>query len=176
MLKGFVACAVGLLLAAAPLAQSWAQTAPATTGAVKITNAWARATPGGAQTGAAYLTIETAAADRLTGVDTPIAAKAELHQMILEDGVMKMRPLAAIDLPAGKPVILKPGALHVMLSGLKAPLLPGQSFPLTLHFASAGAREVTVAVAKAGAMGPGTNMGQGMDMGGHHGMTMPMHH
>ena len=68
--------------------------------------------------------------------------------------VMQMRPLAALDIPAGQPVTLKPGGEHIMLIGLNGPLREGQSFPLTLTFEKAGAQEVSVAVEKPGAVGP----------------------
>ena len=112
-------------------------------GGVEITDAWARATPGGAENGAAYLTLMSPTGDRLTGVTSPAAAKAQLHEMTNDGGVMKMRDVTAIDLPPGKPVTLKPGGLHVMMMGLTHPLQPGQSVPLTLHFDKAGAREVS---------------------------------
>jgi hypothetical protein len=63
-----------------------------------------------------------------------------------------MRPVAALDIPAGQPVTLKPGGEHIMLIGLQHPLREGQTFPLTLNFEKAGARTVTVAIEKAGAM------------------------
>jgi periplasmic copper chaperone A len=134
---------------------------------VQITDAWARATPGGAQTAAAYVTIESAAGDRLTGVSTPAAQKAEIHEMTMVGNVMNMRPVDGVDLPAGQAVTLKPGGYHIMLTGLAKPLREGDTFPLTLTFAKAGAREVTVSVAKIGAMGPG---------GGMPGMNMPTQH
>lgn len=168
MSKSLLAFAVSLLLASAlPWAPSGAQTKP-----VEVSNAWARATPGKAENGAAYLTLEAAGADRLTDVSTPAAKKAELHQMTMDGTVMKMRQIAGIDLPAGQPVTLKPGAMHIMLVGLNQPLKAGQSFPLTLHFAKAGTRVVNVTVEQAGAMGPQK------DAGGHTGMSMPMpaHH
>jgi len=68
--------------------------------------------------------------------------------------VMEMRPITSFDIPAGQPVTLKPGGEHIMLMGLNGPLREGQSFPLTLTFEKAGAREVTVAVKKPGAAGP----------------------
>ena len=71
--------------------------------------------------------------------------------MTMAGGVMTMRPLAGIDLPAGQKIILKPGGAHIMLVGLKQPLRLGQSFPLTLYLEKAGTGEVTVTVAKAGA-------------------------
>ena len=104
------------------------------TGQLEIKTPWARATPGHAENGAAYLTIVSPTADRLTAASSPVAKKAELHTMSMEGGVMRMRPLAAI--------------------GLTQPLHEGQSFSLTLSFDHAGPRQVTVAIEKAGAMGP----------------------
>jgi copper(I)-binding protein len=142
-------------------------------GDVEIKNAWARATPGGAQTAAVYVTITSPADDRLTGVSTPVAKEAQLHSMSMDGGVMKMRQVDSVDLPAGQAVALKPGGYHIMLVGLAKPLEAGQSFPLTLDFAKAGARQVTVTVEKVGAMGPGAQTGGGMNMPG---MDMPTHH
>jgi periplasmic copper chaperone A len=155
MSKTLLAFAALLLLAGGAAAQ---------TGSVEVKNAWARATPGKAEDGAAYLTLESPTPDRLTGVSTPVAKKAELHAMTMEGGVMKMRPLAGIDLPAGQVVTLQPGAMHIMLFGLTHPLTAGQSFPLTLSFEKAGTREVTVNVEKTGAMGPEKATGGGMQM------------
>jgi copper(I)-binding protein len=133
---------------------------------VQIKEPWARATPGGAQTAAAYATIVSAAGDRLIGAATPVAQKADLHEMAMDGGVMKMRAVDGIDLPAGKPVTLKPGGYHIMLTGLNQPLKEGQSFALTLIFEKAGKQDVTVTVQKVGATSPG----------GMPGMDMPMHH
>ena len=142
-------------------------------GDVQITGAWARATPGGAQAAAAYVTLEAPAGDRLTGVSTPAAKKADVHEMSMDNGVMKMRPVDGVDLPPGQKVTLKPGGYHIMLTGLARPLVEGQSFPLTLDFAKAGARQVTVSVQKVGAMGPG---GEASGNASTPGMNMPMHH
>ena len=131
---------------------------------IQVKDAWARATPGKAENGAAYLTIVSPMPDRLTGVSTPIAKQAELHTMSMEGGVMKMRPLAGVDLSPGEPATLKPGGAHIMLMGLNQPLKPGDTFPLTLSFEKAGQREVTVAVEKPGAMGPDGHSGAGMPM------------
>ena len=141
----FLALAAGLVVASAALAQ---------TNQLEVSNAWARATPGKAENGAAYLTIQSPTADRLLSLSSPVAKKAELHTMSMEGMVMKMRPLADLDIPAGQPVTLKPGGQHVMLLGLDAPLREGQSFPLTLTFEKAGTRTVTVAIEKPGAVGP----------------------
>jgi len=133
---------------------------------IQIKDAWARATPGGAQTAAVYVTLESAAGDRLVGVATPAATEAQLHSMSMDNGVMKMRQVDGIDLPAGQTVTLKPGGYHIMLVGLAQPLKEGQTFALTLTFEKAGKQDVTATVQKIGAMGPG-------DMPG---MNMPMHH
>ena len=128
--------------------------ASAQTSQLEVAGAWARATPPKAETGIAYLTIRSPTADRLLSVSSPVAKKAELNSMEMSGMVMKMRPLASLDIPAGQPVTLKPGGDHIMLIGLNGPLREGQSFPLTLTFEKAGAREVTVAVEKPGASGP----------------------
>jgi periplasmic copper chaperone A len=140
-----LAFAAGLLVASAALAQN---------NPLEVSNAWARATPGKAETGAAYLTIQSPTADRLLSASSPVAKKTELHTMSMEGMVMKMRPLAGLDIPAGQPVTLKPGGEHIMLEGLNAPLREGQSFPLTLTFEKAGSRTITVAIEKPGAAGP----------------------
>lgn len=145
--------------AAAVAAATTATAAPAQPGGIDVTNAWARATPGKVENGAAYATLVARNGDRLTAVSTPLAGKAELHAMKMEGGVMTMAPLAAIDLPAGQPVTLKPGGIHIMLLGLKQPLQPGQSLPLILHFEKGGAREVAAAVGKAGATAPESHAG-----------------
>jgi len=138
------------------------------TGQLEIRAPWARATPGQAQNGAAYLTIVSPTNDRLTGASSPVAKNAELHTMSMEGGVMRMRPLTAIDIPAGQTVTPRPGGTHIMLLGLTQPLREGQSFPLTLSFDHAGPRQVTVVIEKAGAIGAG-----GQDTGS---PPMHMHH
>jgi copper(I)-binding protein len=138
------------------------------TGQLEIKAPWARATPGQAQIGAAYLTILSPTTDRLTAASSPVAKKAELHTMSMEGGVMRMRPLTAIDIPVGQTVTLSPGGAHIMLLGLTQPLREGQSFPLTLSFDHAGQREVTVVIEKAGAMGPGGQATGSPPMHTHH--------
>ncbi|SRR5713226_927116 len=140
-----LAFAAGIVLASAALAQ---------TSQLEVNNAWARATPGKAENGAAYLTISSLTADRLVSVSSPVAKKAELHTMTMAGMVMQMRPVAGVDIPAGQPVSLKPGGEHIMLLGLNHPLREGESFPLTLNFERAGPRAVTVTVQKLGAAAP----------------------
>jgi periplasmic copper chaperone A len=122
--------------------------------AITLQHVWARPSAGAATTGAAYLTVtDNGRPDRLVGVSTPVAAEAQVHETIDDNGIMKMRPVAGIPLEPGKPVTLKPGGYHVMMTGLKNPLKPGDSFPLTLTFEQAQPITVTVKVEAPGAMG-----------------------
>lgn len=159
-----------VILIAVAASLFFAGAAAAQTGAVQITKVWARATPAKAENGAAYLTMQAASPDRLTGVSSPVAGKAELHEMTMTGDVMKMRQVAGIDLPAGKSVTLKPGGYHIMLIGLKQPLHVGDKVPLTLTFAKAGPQQVEATVEGVGAMGPAGASGAGKSMP----MNMPM--
>ena len=124
MLRKLVAGLVALL---AVTSGAWAQS-PAKPGIV-VDNVWARATPGNAQTGAAYLSITNTgtAPDRLLSVSSTVAEKAELHENKTENGIMKMRPKAPVSLKPGETVTLKPGGDHLMLMGLKQPLKEGDT-------------------------------------------------
>ena len=122
-----------------------------------IADAWIRATPPGARTGAAYLTITTpGAADRLLGAATAAAATVEIHTHVVEGGLSRMVRLPELDLPAGEPVKLEPGGRHLMLLDLTAPLPAGTTVTVTLHFAAAGTVELEMPVvdARAGAAPP----------------------
>jgi periplasmic copper chaperone A len=137
-----------------------------TSGDIAVQSIWARATPAGATTGAVYLTLTNkgAADDKLIGVATPVAAMAGLHVEIMDNGVMKMRPIESVDLKPGGGAVLKPGGTHVMLMGLKRPLKQGGHFPLTLQFAHAPPLTVQVEIAKIGAMNGGGDMDDMDDM------------
>ena len=136
-------------------------------GSLHISAPWARATAGVVRNGVAYLTIVNRGpqADRLVGVASPVARKAALHSHIFDGGIAKMRPVKAVVAEPGKPAVLKPGGLHIMLMGLKAPLVAGTRFPLTLVFERAGEIEVEVVVEAFGAMKP--TAGKGGDHGAH---------
>lgn len=139
--------------------RGWFRIAAADSAAVSVTHVWARPTPGAGATGAAYFTVTSnGTADRLVGVSTPIAS-ADLHESVNDNGVMKMRAVPAIPLKPGAPVTFKPGGYHVMLTGLKSPLKPGDSFPLTLTFEHAQPVTVTVMVQAAGGSGMGSMPG-----------------
>ncbi len=133
----------------------WAEDVKA--GNLVITQAWSRATPGGAKVGGGYLTItnEGSTPDRLIGGSAEFAAKVQVHEMSMNNGVMTMRPLEqGLVIEPGKTVKLSPGGLHLMLLDLKAPLKQGERVPVTLEFEKAGNVSVVFDVAGIGAMGP----------------------
>jgi copper(I)-binding protein len=143
-----------------------------TLGALKIDHPWARASAGPLRTGAAFLMVENAGeADRLIAVAGDVAERVELHSHEMEGDIMRMRPLEAVEIPAGGSAVLRPGGHHIMLIGLKQPLKEGERFPLTLTFEKAGTITVEVAVEAVGSMGPHGSAGHGAGHeGGHHGM------
>ena len=101
-------------------------------GDIKVENAWARATAPGQDAGSVDLTITSKHAAALVGVSSRVARTSELHSMVMEGGMMRMREVASIDLPAGKAVNLGVSGYHLMLNGLKAPLKEGETVPLML--------------------------------------------
>ena len=114
-------------------------------GPLKIGHPWSRATPAGAKVGGGYLSIENtgATADRLVSVSVPFAARAEIHEMAVKDGVMTMRPLEqGVEVPAGAKVEFKPGGYHIMFMELKQPLKQGEMMKGTLTFEKAGTVDV----------------------------------
>jgi periplasmic copper chaperone A len=142
--------AVTLTLAAA---LSLARGQDVIAGDLAVTDAWARATPPKAELGAVYLRIENRGTveDRLVAASSPVAQSATLHESVEENGVALMRPLAAAAVPAGGALDMEPGGAHVMLMGLAAPLVAGESVPLTLTFESSGAVDLSVPVLAIGA-------------------------
>ena len=127
-------------------------------GDLVITQAWSRATPGGAKTGGGYLTIENKGStpDRLIGGSADVAAKVEMHEMSMKNGVMTMRPLdKGLTIEPGKTVKLAPGGYHLMMMDLKGPLKQGDKVPVTLEFEKAGKVQVSLDVQGVGAQGPG---------------------
>ena len=137
------------LMAALALVASTATADDLRAGTLRIDHPWARVTPPMLKTGAIYLVIENQGqeADRLIGAETGIAQSTSLHESRLDaQGVMTMRPLEAIDVPAGGTVALEPSGRHLMLVGLGEPLREGARFPLTLDFERAGRVEVEVEV------------------------------
>lgn len=132
---------------------------------IVVDHPWARATPPGAKTGAAYLTVVNngSAADRLLIAATPVADKVQFHSVSEENGVSRMREMQSVEVaPRGK-VTFSPGGMHIMVVGLKQPLKEGETFPMTLSFEKAGKKDVTVSIAKVGAMQGGDTTMHGHD-------------
>jgi copper(I)-binding protein len=109
------------LAAAAP---SWAQTT--------VKNPWVRGTVPQQKATGLFAQITSASGGKLVSASSPVAGAVEIHEMSMTDGVMQMRALAALDLPPGKTVEIKPGGYHVMLLDLKQQLKAGQTVPVTL--------------------------------------------
>ena len=99
---------------------------------VTVGEAWTRATVPGQKVAGIYFDIESSADARLVAVQTALTNLAEIHHMSMQDGVMRMRAVAAVDLPAGKTVSFKPGGYHVMLFNLPRQLQPGEKLLLEL--------------------------------------------
>src|ERR1700726_2867511 len=137
-------------------------------GDLVISQAWSRATPGGAKIGGGYLTIENkgSSADRLIGGSADVADKVQVHEMATSNGVMTMRPLdKGLSIEPGKTVKLAPGGHHLMLFDLKTPLKQGDKVPVTLEFEKAGKVKLTLDVQGVGAQGPAAaGAGGHMDM------------
>ncbi|MGZ6343846.1 MAG: copper chaperone PCu(A)C [Candidatus Limnocylindrales bacterium] len=118
-------------------------------GAVTVSEAWARPAAGLDQPDAAYLVISNRSgqADALLSVSSPDASSVEMHESGMDSsGMMAMRPVARIEVPAGATVTLEPGGLHLMLVGLTAPLPAGGTLQLDLRFEHAGTISVQAAV------------------------------
>lgn len=126
-------------------------------GDIQIGHAWARATAKGAANGAVYIPFlnEGKEADALVSITTPAAESVMIHNTVSEKGVQKMQHVEKLELPPMKPVGMRPGGLHIMLMGLKQPLVEGEKFPMTLTFEKAGKLDVDVMVHAAGATSPG---------------------
>ena len=101
---------------------------------VAVLDAWARANAPGQTVGAAYMTLISAQDSTMVKVESDIAGTVEIHSMSMDNGVMKMRMLEELPLPAGKAEKLAPGGFHLMLFDLKKPLTAGESVKLTLTF------------------------------------------
>jgi periplasmic copper chaperone A len=126
-------------------------------GDLVISQAWSRATPNGAKIGTGYFTIENkgTTADKLVGVSGEVSDKIEVHEMSMNNGVMKMRPVdGGLTIEPGKTVKLGPNGYHLMIMDLKSPLKQGGKVPVTLEFEKAGKVAVTLDVQGIGAQGP----------------------
>lgn len=131
--------------------------APVIVGDLSIAQAWTRATPPGAPVGGAYLAITNTGdmADRLVAASARVAGRVEIHSMSMSNGVMTMAPVAGgLVIEPGTTEVLAPGGNHVMLMGLKEPILAGMPVSVTLEFERAGAVMVEFDAAPMGAVAP----------------------
>lgn len=127
-------------------------------GDIALEKPWSRAAPSGAPVGAGYVVLKNTGAtpDKLISATAPdVAGKVEIHEMAMDNGVMKMRPVNGLEIPAGKSVELKPGGYHIMFMQLKKPLVAGETIKGTLTFEKAGAVPVEYKVEAMGASGGG---------------------
>jgi copper(I)-binding protein len=123
-------------------------------GALEIDHPWSRAVPKGASVAAGYVTIRNTGTepDRLLSGSTPVAGKFEIHEMSMDKGVMKMRPVAGgVEIKPGATVELKPQSFHIMMTGLKQPIEKGKPFKGSLVFEKAGSVDVDFSVEAVGA-------------------------
>ena len=156
-MRTVIAMSFGLVLMAG-IVISPVRAEDAKAGDLVISQAWSRATPNGAKIGTGYFTIENkgTTADKLIGVSGDISDKIEVHEMSMNNGVMKMRPVdGGLVIEPGKTVKLGPNGYHLMIMDLKSPLKQGGKLPVTLEFEKAGKVAVTLDVQGIGAQGPG---------------------
>lgn len=147
---GWFAAAVTLALSAGASAHE------ATSKGITVAHPWVRANPSGSTLTAAFMEIKAsdAGGDKLIGVATPAAGRAELHTHIKDGDVMKMRRVDAVEIKGGESRLLKPSGDHIMVLDLKAPLKAGDIVKFTLTFEKAGEIDVDATVEPPGAAGP----------------------
>jgi hypothetical protein len=119
---------------------------------ISVSGAWARATMPGQPVSGAYMQLQSDTDARLLGVSSPAVPRVEIHEMKMDDGVMRMREVKAIELPKGKTVSLQPGGFHIMLMNLPQPIAAGDIIPLTLVVEADGKRQTVEVKAEARAM------------------------
>ena len=143
-------------------AGAWLLTAKAalaatvTVGSLSLSGFWTTATPPGAPTASAYLTISNngTVSDSLVAVSSPVASLAMLHRMDVTNGIATMQTVPEIEIPPGKTVTLAPDAFHIMFVTLKQTLKAGDAMPVTLIFQRAGRVDAILPVLPLGARGP----------------------
>jgi copper(I)-binding protein len=152
MLRSFLVSAILLAVAAPASADDYKL------GPLQISAPWTRATPKGAPVGVGYMKITNTGTtpDRLIEGSSNVADRFEVHQMSMDNGVMKMRPvMGGLEIKPGETVELKPGGLHVMFVGLKKPLQAGERVKGTLTFEKAGKIDLEYPVVPLGAQSAG---------------------
>ena len=126
----FALAALAALLVALPAAAQ-----------VTVTDPWVRGTVQGQMATGAFMKLQSAKDARLVEATSPVAGVVEIHEMTMQNNVMRMRAVKAVSLPAGRAVELKPGGYHVMLMDLKQQMKEGEVVPVTLVVETAGRRE-----------------------------------
>ena len=139
---------------------AWADTS------VKVDDAWVRGTVASQKASGAFMRLTPSAKARLVAAESPVAGVVEIHEMAMENNVMKMRQVPGLDLPAGQTTELKPGGYHVMLLDLKQQLKGGEQVPITLVFEDEAKKRFTQEI-----KAPVTALG-----GVNTPMSMPMNH
>ncbi|WP_407277788.1 copper chaperone PCu(A)C [Aromatoleum evansii] len=134
-MKQYIAAAVSLFVLSQPV---WAD--------VKVDDPWVRATVPHQKVTGAFMRLTSSEDAKLVAAGSPVAGTVEIHEMAMEKDVMKMRPVAAVPLPGGQAVELKPGAHHVMLLDLRKPLQPGDTVPLVLTVEGRNGKRETIEV------------------------------
>ena len=156
---------IGFLFAAVfGLAVTTAHAGDYKAGSLDISNPWSRATPKGSSVAAGYMKIKNggSTSDRLIGGSSDVASKFEVHEMKMENGVAKMRPIKGLEIKPGETVELKPGSFHVMFVDLKKPLASGDHIKGTLVFEKAGTVNVEFDVVAMGSEPAGAMPGMKM--------------
>lgn len=113
---------------------------------VTVKDAWVRATVPQQKATGAFMQLQSAKGSRLVSANSPLTPNVEVHEMAMQDNVMRMRQVPAIELPAGKTVDLKPGGYHIMFMNLTQPVKEGDTVPLTLVFEGKDGQRETVDV------------------------------
>lgn len=113
---------------------------------VAVSDAWVRGTVEGQRATGAFMKLAPATDQKLVAAASPVAKIVEIHEMSMDGGVMKMRAIPKLDLPAGRATELKPGGYHVMLMALTRPLAEGETVPITLTLEDAAGKRQSIEV------------------------------
>ena len=134
---------------------------------VSVKDAWVRATVAQQKATGAFMMLESKQEAKLVSAQSPVAGVTEVHEMAMDNGVMKMRAIPSLALPAGKAVELKPGGYHVMLMDLKAQVKDGDMVPLTLVVEAQDGKRQSLDLKLPVRLMNKPATGQGATMGGH---------
>jgi periplasmic copper chaperone A len=151
---------VASLVAVSALSGSTVSALDYKVGALEIDSPWSRAVPKGGKVAAGYMKIKNTGTepDRLLGGSTPVAGRFEIHEMSMDKGIMKMRPLpSGLEIKPSETVELKPSSFHIMMMDLKEPIQRGKPFKASLMFEKAGQVDVDFAVEAVGAPAASTS-------------------